>query len=306
MDVVRTKVEEYSGLDLKTGRVFMNGGAARVSRNFDYSRAFGCRVRPGYANMLGGPEVVTSQATDDFNRANGALGANWTLANDSDITGDVEVISNEVGVTGASGGPTFCMQYTGVSFPKSQYSKIKIAAKETAINDRSRVGVFVRMTGDSFYNFTGTPGAQAQFWYIRYFSGWDSTNKLYTISKVVAFGYDGSPPDVGDTIELRAVGNVLSAYINGESVLSGTDNSLSGGTPGFQMHGKTTGGLPVASPDERLDDWEGGLVSQGAVTVPAAASGMAAFERDDDTGKIIIAHSGSMTETDRGRPEWTS
>src|SRR3990167_8854558 len=117
----RIVVEEYKGLNVKDGRLFLDPAFAQVSQNFEYRRKGGARVRPGYARLVTDalPDTVVTEtlvASDAFNRAGGGLGANWTNRG----SGGLLIASNEVytGSINVFDGA----EYASGSFANDQYS----------------------------------------------------------------------------------------------------------------------------------------------------------------------------------------
>ena len=52
------------GIDLSTGKIWMDKGAAQVSENMDYELPPGCRIRAGYARLLDSLSATVSVSGD--------------------------------------------------------------------------------------------------------------------------------------------------------------------------------------------------------------------------------------------------
>ncbi len=283
----------FQGLDLSTAKVFMDHGAAQKSENVDYRRNAAARVRPGYARMLATSLIWsnTSVDTDDFNRANGALGAEWDTGyapSDFVIASNQARHENAAAALGANG-------FIGSSFGNDQYAKATVAA--LPIN--ATCGVMVRATtgggGYAFYvfNFGG--------------SGWVVLLKIFswnaglgpTTQALLAAQYTAS---VGDVVELRAVGTTLYGYINGVLLAEAEDSAWVSGKPGLIADNF---GTPTRG---ELDTFDAGTASKTfpAAKVTGEPSALFAFERDDDNVKVMLAYDTKLDEFDAGEAEWTT
>lgn len=160
--------------------------------------------------------------TDNFNRANGAIGANWTQPPASGAT--LNVISNQCGVSATS---TFCADFWNAdTFPNDQYSEVVIGTAPTSGSEA--VGVIVRAkTGtDEFYLGFVTNST----WIIFERSAGTYTLKVSSLSAAAP----------GDVIKLEATGNgpvLLVLSKNGTPITgyttSGGDLVTNGGSPGI-------------------------------------------------------------------------
>lgn len=188
--------------------------------------------------------------TDDFNRADGGLGANWDSSTASDA---VPAISSNkcVGVGALSGSGR-----TAESFGNDQYASFEVPG---SVASGHWVGVVVRRTavdhGASLYvgiyfNNGGTPVLQL---YKRGPGGGSFVQLGSTFTLPGALS-------AGDVLKLSAVGTALDLSVNGVSKISLTDSTFSSGQPGVLFAG---GG-------DAVDNWVGSDVfshptSQGVV-----------------------------------------
>ena len=291
MDVARVIVDEYRGLDLRTGRVFMNAGAARVSKNLDYQRRGAARVRAGYARARASSVdivLTTAAATDDFNRADSSsLGANWTDRGEYDHG----IASNEAEIpAGATALDVLGAEYASGSFDDDQWAKITLMS---AMTTKDAVGLVVRSNATNAY---------MAYWYVQ-----DGTNFWLYLGRVTwpatltTIRQQRHVFSQNDVMTLSVVGTTLTVQQNGVPVLSAGDSEISSGRPGiFGLKGDP--GSTVS-----LNDWSGGDAETKIITsVPAAPSALRAFERDDDQVITLAAHGGTMTSFDVGTPEWSS
>jgi hypothetical protein len=186
-----------------------------------------------YANplILLTPRISSSSpavVSDNFNRADGALGSNWTIQ----LGSNMAIVSNEAKTTTLST-DQFAVWNGAGTFANNQYSKIKVTANVNAAI------VAVRSTGSA--------GTTTCYWARK-----DGIHKFINGTG----GYASVSPgditiNIGDTLELRVTGTTLQRYVNGVAAgSSGTDASIASGKPGFGQY--TTGAA------SQCDDWEGG------------------------------------------------
>ncbi len=171
--------------------------------------------------------------TDDFNRADGGLGANWTSS--KFVSNPPQIASNKA-VGGFVAGGISSAIYTGSSFTNDQYSKAVVAT--IGAGD---ISVWVRAT---------SPGNSVDGYYAEFTSGvhvqiFKTSSQL--ISSVVALGTLVAT----DVVELRVSGTTLSAYLNGALLVQCTDSDHASGSPGFELDITATS----------IDSWEGGNLS---------------------------------------------
>jgi hypothetical protein len=169
-----------------------------------------------------------TSASDNFNRANGGLGSNWT-----DATGmsGLQVVSNACAGTVSAEQVSFWATTAG-SFSADQYSE---GAVRGMVSGAKYAGVVVRMSGDDGYTFY-TDGA----------SGAGHTEVAR---------YDNAVPTVlqsfattvaaGDVLKLQITGTTLKAYKNGVQLGTDiTDATYAAGQPGIDCYDTTN-----------VDDW---------------------------------------------------
>jgi hypothetical protein len=173
----------------------------------------------------GGPQ------TDDFNRANGGLGANWTVQ----LGSNMAIVDNAVKTT-TTDTDQFAVWNGAGTFADNQYSKIKVKA-----NVHASI-VTVRSSGSA--------GTTTCYW-ARKDGVHKFVNNVYS-----AVGSSGDiTVNIDDVLELRVTGAnpaTLQRYVNGVAAGTAvTDSDIdSGGKPGL---GQYTTGFEAIS-----DDWEGG------------------------------------------------
>lgn len=189
--------------------------------------------------------------TDDFTRGDGTgLGVNWT-----DINAGWNIASNRaVSRTGGSFNLTRLSSWAGGD---DQYAKIAI----------------VTLGGSSCAVRIAAAAVTAYGVYARSDGGADLVRTVAGADTIIAQGFpangsNGGDLAAGDLIEVRAVGDTISAWCNGVQFLSVTDANITTGRPG----------LNYFSTGATIDDFEAGNFSSGtSIAVPVGSLVMAGY-----------------------------
>ena len=206
----------------------------------------------------GGSGTLT--ATDDFNRANGALGSNWTAMADGAMTISSQVA---IGTSGQSGDTRTAETYTS-----DQYSQIQLTSAQPS--GGQWIGTAVRSKNSGLDLYVGL-----------YFANYGSPLlMLFKRSEgnfaQLGASYSTSALPAGTTLKLTAAGSSISFLLNGAAVITVTDTSLTGGAPAIMAYGPT-----------QLDNWTGGNIGGGggpSYTVGGTLSGMSGTVVLNDNG----------------------
>lgn len=148
---------------------------------------------------------MTTRVTEDFNRANGGLGANWTTTTGANA---LAIDTNQVKAgTGASD----CWQfYSGVTWANDQWAQLTITALNAGAFDG---GPVVRMSAAfNGYQAQSHDGTHLYVYKVTGGSFVELTSVIYT-------------PTVNDVIYLEIQGNTLIVKINGVTQITITDNT---------------------------------------------------------------------------------
>lgn len=179
---------------------------------------------------------MSTLATDNFNRADGGLGASWTT-----FAGVAPAISsNQCIASGTSKGLAY---YNGVTWPANQWSQVIV--NSSGGNDG---GPKVRASGTDCY-------------YVQQFGGTLEVQRYNNNAPVTIATVGGSLLSAGGTLYLEAVGNALVVKVNGTTVISTTDNTIASGNAGVYCDNNSI-----------LDDWAGGDFVQPATRTEFAGS----------------------------------
>jgi hypothetical protein len=206
----------------------------------------------------GGAGTLT--ASDDFNRANGALGGNWTAMSDGAMTISSQVVAG--GSSGQSGDTR-----TAESYTSNQYSQVQVTA--TQLTGGQWIGPAVRSqnSGQNLYlgiYFWNSGSPQLRL-YKRTSGSFTQLGASFATSGLAA----------GATLRLTATGTTISFLLNGAPVITVTDTSLTGGAPGIMAFGTA-----------KVDNWAGGNVAGGGAsfTIGGTVSGLSGTLALNDNG----------------------
>lgn len=180
--------------------------------------------------------------TDNFNRANGGLGTNWTTRTDANNVGSLVINGSKVVVNATS--QDSVAYWSADSFANDQYSQFVFGG---GAGHQASVGVAVRVSDSStlkYYEFEASSGGFGSGIY--YYDG-TTWNTLTSTSDPVAT----------DVVKITVTGTSLVVQLNGAGTFSSTtDASIASGFAG--LHSYDTFGAASC------DDWLGGPIAGGA------------------------------------------
>jgi len=187
--------------------------------------------------------AYTAVATDDFGRADGGLGSNWTTA----YNGGFLVYSNAARSNGSSNDA--CSFYSGATFNDNQYAKATVVA--APVTHYYALGVATRGSGTRNYLYIGLRDNNERY-LARCNNGTSTALQHYT----------GAGIAVNDIMQLDSDGSLHSPFLNGvadTSLGTSTDSTYTNGSPGLHCYN--------GSIDARMDDWEGGNITTGGASI---------------------------------------
>lgn len=198
----------------------VGGSVSTIAGNFSANRT---QSLPDVTGIIPVTSYLNS-AYDNFNRANGAVGGNWTT-----IAGAFNVASNAA--TGTGG--TNLAAWAANTFSSSQFAEVTVA---TLNGGTDFVGVNVLLSpGSNGYTCVEN---NASLLLQKITSGTGST--------LASSATAGAP---GDVLRLEAApGGVLTCSRNGVTAITATDMTFTSGSPGMEQFGT------VAT----MDNWSGG------------------------------------------------
>src|SRR5690348_16115787 len=176
---------------------------------------------------------AATSASDDFTRANGSLGPNWTDIQDGGLA-----ISSDAAVGTSASGNSGDM-WTANSFTSDQFSQITLTS--TQLTGSQWIGAAVRMQNSGLYAYVGLYfwnfGAPELMLFRRQGGGWTQLGNTYS----------SGPLPAGTVLELTAVGSSLSFIENGTQRIAVSDTAFTGGAPGI-----------IANQAAKAATWAGG------------------------------------------------
>ena len=221
--------------------------------------------------------VSSAPGADDFNRADGSLGPNWTATSDGAMA-----ISSQA-VTGTVNANTGEIR-TAETYASDQYSQVEVTS--TQLTGGQWIGPAVRLQG----------GGQNGYLGIYYWNSGNPELRLYVRSggnfTQLGSSYSSGALAAGTQLKLTAVGSTVSFLENGVSRISVTDSSFTGGAPGIMAHGNPLG-----------DNWAGGTAASSGggggstYTIGGTVSGLSGTVVLQDNGgdDLSVSASGSFT-----------
>ena len=152
-------------------------------------------------------------ASDDFNRANGALGSNWTAINNA-----IAIVSNEAK---ADLDPEISY-WNAVAAPDDCESGVVLGSIVVSVAENGGGCMIRQDEGANTSYFSLGNGETVELWIVEAGS--------YTQLDTAA-----NPCATGDTIATRGVGTTITSRKNGSTVNSVTDATLTSGRAGLWM-----------------------------------------------------------------------
>ena len=205
----------------------------------------------------------TLPASDNFDRANGNLGPNWTNM----AVGGLAIANDQVTGTSPSGNSGDIR--TAETYTSDQYSELQVGS--APLSGTQWIGPAVRAQA----------GGQSLYIGIYY---WNNGSPLLMLFKLVngtwtplGTPYSAGPLAPGTELQLMAVGSSVSLAENGVVVVSATDSSLTGGAPAIMAYGTSTAG-----------PWSGGDAT-GTYSIGGTVSGL--------TGTVVLQDNGTDAAT---------
>ena len=197
--------------------------------------------------------ATTGSASDDFNRADGNLGANWTDVSDAGLAITSQTVSGTV-ASGVSGDIR-----TGESYDSNQYSQIEVTSTQLTGNQWIGPAVRVQAGGQDayvgIYNWNnGNPNLML---FERNGGNWSQLGNAYNCGPLAA----------GTQLKLMVVGNTIAFMENGVERVAVGATDLAGGAPGIFANG--TG---------QADNWAGGSAGFEVHYLSTDANGVESYD----------------------------
>jgi hypothetical protein len=229
----------------------------------------GCATSPlGFSQLINTYEGMTNTPlptklsknlvtliSDNFQRADGGLGANWTSA--YSWLGYVALVVTSNSARSPSAAGALSVWNGTVTIPDDQWVQVTVGAT----SNTPYVGLLVRCSmtavNTTFYDclWHGNTGSSASLLLRKSVNGTFTT--LATATTTV---------QTGDVITLTAIGSQLAVYLNGSFLMAVSDSAVTSGLPGLEID--PTG----ASTDTSITNFAAGTFSD-APAFPAPGGG---------------------------------
>ena len=196
---------------------------------------------------------AAGSGSDDFNRPDGPLGANWTDMSDGGLTISAQSAAgtNDSGTSGD--------MRTAESYTSNQYSQVEVTS--TQLTGWQWIGPAVRTQNGGQDGYAGiynwNNGSPELMLFKRSGGNWTQLGS----------GYSTGPLAAGTQLKLMVVGTTLSFLENGVERIAAYDNSLSGGAPGIVAYG--TG---------KVDNWSAGNAGFEVHYLSTDANGVESYD----------------------------
>ena len=207
-----------------------------------------------------------SSGSDNFNRADGPLGANWTDMSD----GGLAISSQAVAGTNATG--TSGDMRTAESYSSNQYSQLEVTS--TQLTGSQWIGPAVRTQNGGQNGYLGiyywNNGNPELMLFMRSGGNWTQLGSTYSTG----------PLPAGTQLKLMIVGTTLSFLENGVERIIAYDNSFTGGAPGI-----------IANGSAKADNWSAGSAGFEVHYLSTDANGVESYDvisANDSEGPQVL------------------
>ena len=215
--------------------------------------------------------AAATPASDNFNRADGALGPNWTAISDGAMAISSQAV---IGTAGANTGEI----RTAESYASDQYSQIELTSTPLSGGQWIATAVRLQASGKSgyaglyYWNF----GKPELMLFKRSGGAWAQLGASYNSGVLAA----------GTQLRLVATGNTISFLQNGVQRVSVTDSTFTGGAPGIMAYGNA-----------QADNWTGADVTGTTYSVGGTVSGLSGTVVLQDNGgdDLSVGANGAFT-----------
>ena len=224
----------------------------------------------GVLTILHPQEASAATVSDNFNRADGGLGGNWTTVAG---TSAPKIVSNtlQAGTPGALNSA----YWSAGTFGADQFAQ---ASLPNSSGTQYGPGIAVRLSGTKgYFLWYGNSPGTVSLWRMDGSSSSSWTELAQSAPLTV------SPSS--DVWMIQAVGSTISGYQNGNLVVQATDTHITSGSPGVWMYYSSN----------QIDNWSGGDVT--AYQVGGTVSGLSGTVvlRDNGGDDLSVSASGGFT-----------
>ena len=188
----------------------------------------------GLLTILHAQEASATTVSDNFDRADGALGSNWTTVSG---TGAPQIVSNTLRVRTA--GALSSAYWSASTFSSDQFAQ---ASLPNSSGTQYGPGIAVRLSGSKgYFLWYGNSSNTVSLWRM------DSSSSETLLKQSASLTVSPS----SDVWKIQAVGSTISGYQNGKLVVQATDANIKSGSPGVWLYYSSN----------QIDNWSGGDVT---------------------------------------------
>ena len=209
---------------------------------------------------------ATGSGSDDFDRPDGPLGANWTGISDGSLTISAQAAA------GTNASDISGDMRTAESYSSNQYSQVEVTSAQ--LTGAQWIGPAVRLQDGGQDGYAGiynwNNGSPELMLFKRTGGNWAQLGNTYS----------SGPLTAGTALKLEAVGSTLAFLENGTERIAVYDPALTGGAPGILISGTAKAG-----------DWSGGTAGFAADYLSTDANGVKSYDMisaDDGYGPQIL------------------
>jgi Putative esterase len=216
------------------------------------------------------PSAYAATVSDNFNRANGGLGSNWTTVSGTTAP---QIVNNTA--QPGSAGTLNSAYWSANTFSGNQYAT---ASFPNSSGTNYGPAIAVRLSNSMGYIlWYGNSAGTVSIWRMDNSSSW---TQLKASAKLTVAATD--------VWQLQAVGSTLTGYQNGKQVVTTTDTHYTTGAPGIWMYYATN----------QIANWSGGdVATTPTYSVGGTVSGLTGTVVLQDNGgdNLSVAANGSFT-----------
>ena len=225
----------------------------------------------GSVSVLVPQEASAATVSDNFNRANGPLGSNWTTVAG---TAAPAIVSNTLRAGTAS--KVNSAYWSASTFGNDQFAQASLPNSSAS---QYGPGIAVRLSSSKgYFLWYGNSPNTVSLWRMDSATSWTQLKQSGTLTVTPST----------DVWKIQAVGSTISGYQNGNLVVQATDTNITSGSPGVWLY--------YAS--NQIGNWSGGdVTAPPTYSVGGTVSGLSGTVVLQDNGgdNLSVGTSGAFT-----------
>ena len=222
----------------------------------------------GTVSTLLAQEASATTVSDNFDRADGALGSNWTTVPG---TAAPEIVSNTLRTGTASA--LNSAYWSASTFGDDQFAQ---ASLPNSSGTQYGPGIAVRLSGTKgYFLWYGNSPNTVSLWRMDSSTSWTQLAQSTPLTV--------SPSS--DVWMIQAVGSTISGYQNGNLVVQATDTNINSGSPGVWLYYSSN----------QIGSWSGGDVATHQVGGTVSGLSGTVVLQDNGGDDLSVSASGAFT-----------